>query len=132
MKTKKEILKQFAEFGHCNGIKCQTECPYYMSKHCPNVDLNRIGAKAILRQNRKKRGFDINKILTCVTADQAKVGMRGYFADNLTELKIQFKCGTLSPCIEIQNEDFINRFVADDGLGYALFYPIDEVEDDRC
>ncbi len=63
---------------------------------------------AILRQNRKK--FDINKILTCVTADKAKVGMRGYFADDLSELKINFNSNALYKLLSIHSEGYIYRF----------------------
>lgn len=57
MKTKRELLKHFAECGNCEDIPC-TDCPYYeRSKHCLNdkVSFKRIGAMAILRMFRKKK-----------------------------------------------------------------------------
>lgn len=130
MKTKREVLEQVAKCGNCEGIKC-TDCPYYKSgKHCINDDfIKRIGAMAILRQNRKKRKFDPNKVLTCVTANQAKVGMKGYFGDSLSFLKIMFKRHKISELIEISDETNWCRFRSSDDILYALFYPIDEVEE---
>ena len=48
---------------------------------------------AILKQNRKKKEFDIDKVLTSVTADTAKVGMKGYFANTIKSLKDAIKKG---------------------------------------
>lgn len=130
-KSKREVLEQFAKCGNCEGIKC-TNCPYYKScKHCPNdnFSLKRIGAMAILRQNRKKRGFDPDKILTCVTADKAKVGMRGYFADNISTLKQFFKNNNVYELKRVLDEDTLYRFESSNYIAYALFYPIDEVEE---
>lgn len=57
MKTKREILKHFAEHGNCEDLKC-TDCPYHeCSKHCPHdiFTLKRIGAMAILRMFKEKK-----------------------------------------------------------------------------
>lgn len=126
--TKREVLEYFAKYGNCEAIHC-SECPYQRhSNKCPRLDLKRIGAMAILRQNRKK--FDINKILTCVTADKAKVGMKGYFGDSLASLRAKFKNGEqISELMEIFNERYANRFRSGNYNAYALFYPIDEVEE---
>lgn len=55
MKNKREVLKTIAKNGDCTGIKCN-ECP---NIRCDCEDfadrLKRIGAMAILRQNRKNR-----------------------------------------------------------------------------
>lgn len=130
MKTKREVLEQFAKCGNCEGIKC-TDCPYYKpGEHCPNDDfIKRIGAMAILRQNRKKREFDPDKILTCVTADKAKVGMRGYFADNISTLKQFFKKNNVYELKQVLDEDTLYRFESSNYIAYALFYPIDEVKE---
>lgn len=93
------------------------------------LDYVKSGAMAILRQNRKKRGFDPDKVLTCVTADKARVGMRGYFADDLNSLKRGFNSVHVSHKLtEIHSEVYIYRFgnKIDD---YALFYPIDDEEE---
>ena len=139
MKTKREVLELFARWGYCKGIDC-SECPYNSEDCCVvGVDLSnnrlaKIGAMAILRQNRKKGEFDINKILTCVTADKAKVGMRGYFADNLADLKSRFKNNEVYELEQVLDISYGYRFQIDngfaiDGIHYALFYPIDEVEE---
>lgn len=134
MKTKREVLKDFVNGFFCKNFKCEN-CPYNNfcysneSKNLGNM-LARIGAMAILRQNRKeKRVFDKNKVLTCVTSDKAVVGMSGYFADNLTQLKLEFDANRQSTLIEKQGEHLIETFVADDELGYVLFYPIDKEEE---
>lgn len=132
MITKREVLEEFAKNGDCENINCREECPYYFSDKCIDLYLRKIGAMAILRMFPKKlesRVFDKSKILTCVTADKAKVGMKGYFADNLTQLKLEFDANRQSTLIEKQGEDCVNTFVADDELGSVLFYPIDEVEE---
>lgn len=140
MKTKREMLKLHVQGKNCKGIPCE-KCPFW-NKNAPsgekclitNERLARIGAMAILRQNRKKGEFDINKILTCVTADKAKVGMRGYFADNLADLKSRFKNNEVYELEQVLDISYGYRFQIDngfaiDGIHYALFYPIDEVEE---
>lgn len=129
MKTKRELLEHIAKYGRCEYISC-TDCPYdEHPKHCLYDDLRKIGAMAILRQNRKKRKFDPNKVLTCVTANQSKVGMKGYFGDNLSFLKTMFKRHKISELIEISDETNWCRFRSSDDILYALFYPIEEVEE---
>ena len=87
----------------------------------------------IFKRSGSEAVFDINKILTCVTADKAKVGMRGYFADNLADLKSRFKNNEVYELEQVQDISYGYRFQIDngfaiDGIHYALFYPIDEVE----
>ena len=72
--------------------------------------------------------FDTNKILTCATADKAKVGMKGYFADDIAELKLNFKNNILYELIKVREEFCAYRFESKHNE-YALFYPIDEVEE---
>ena len=70
--------------------------------------------------------FDKSKILTVVTADQAKVGSMGYFSNYITELK---------GCVEdgYNKQTKLTRVILDtifpffDGHGhYTLFYPAPE------
>lgn len=128
MKTKREVLEEFAKNGDCENINCKKECPYSFSDKCLDLDLRKIGAMAILRQNRKKREFDPNKILTCVTAGKAKVGMKGYFADNLENMKFQFDTKRIQTLLKIKSGRNCARFVDNLGRYWYLFYPIDEVE----
>lgn len=128
MKTKREVLEYFVKYGTCKHLKCSEECPYNnkSKSYCYlSTELKKIGARAILRQNRKK--FDINKILTCVTADKAKVGMKGYFADYLSQLKTNFNRNALYKLTVIYSEDQVYRF-GNKINDYALFYPIEEME----
>ena len=86
---------------------------------------------AILRMFPEKpepRVFDKSKILTCVTADQAKVGMKGYFADSLQTLEERFRNKIVYTLEAIYKAKCRDRFLAE-GYSFALFYPIDEVEE---
>lgn len=125
MKTKRDVLKIIARDGDCDILDCKSECPYSFSDKCLEMDLVKIGAMAILRMFPKKRIFDPSKILTCVTADQAKVGMKGYFADDLAELKIKFNHNAFCELSIIHGERYTHRFENKIG-NYALFYPIAE------
>ena len=68
--------------------------------------------------------FDKSKILTCVTADQAKVGDIGWFGDTLPFLK--GRVGNEEPMRlgQIVGEAQYHRFVTYMNSAYALFYPI--------
>lgn len=123
MKTKREVLEEIVENKTCVNIKCD-ECPYD-SIRCHDRFF-KIGAMAILRQNREKREFDPNKVLTCVTADKAKVGMRGYFADALASLREEFAQKNIHTLTRTFSEEVCARFEADNYLGWVLFYPVDE------
>lgn len=130
MTTKREILESFVLNGSCEIEPDCSLCQYKNTKACNNrsllrARLTRIGAMAILRQNRKKREFDPDKILTCVTADKAKVGMKGYFGDDLVGLKSSFERNFVQELLNIQGERFSHRFHNVINV-YALFYPIDE------
>ena len=133
MKTKREVLEEFVTYGDCKHIKCE-DCSYNINNNfdCKlqtGSKLSQIGAMAILRQNRKKREFDPDKILTCVTADKAKVGIRGYFADNISTLKQFFENNNVYELKRVLDEDTLYRFESSNYIAYALFYPIDEVEE---
>ena len=128
---KREVLKLFAEQGHCNKLPC-SECPYYEDS-CPKhhkeltMRLAKIGAMAILRQNRKKREFDPNKVLTCLTADKAKVGTKGYFADSLQMIEALYDSKTdIWELAEVRDYKWSSRFVTKMNNSYSLFYPIEE------
>lgn len=54
MKTKREVLEEFAKNGDCENINCKKECPYCFSDKCLDLDLRKIGAMAILRMFKKK------------------------------------------------------------------------------
>jgi hypothetical protein len=134
MKTKREVLKSFALNGSCRGIDCN-QCQYDNTKVCDNCStftdrLIRIGAMAILRTFPEKREFDPDKILTCLTVDKAKVGMRGYFGDSLASLRDKFERREQTlELVEILNENYAYRFKTSGYFIYALFYPVDEVEE---
>lgn len=78
-----------------------------------------------------ERGFDPNNVLTCVTADQAQVGMKGYFADCLTTLREKFAQKYIQTLTRIFYEGYCARFEADNRACWMLFYPIEELENDN-
>jgi hypothetical protein len=55
MKTKREVLEEFAKNGDCENINCKVECPYCFSDKCLDLDLRKIGAMAILRMFPEKK-----------------------------------------------------------------------------
>lgn len=65
MKTKREVLEEFAKNGDCDNINCKEECPYYFSDKCLDLDLRKIGAMAILRmfKEKKKATLDVGTII---------------------------------------------------------------------
>jgi hypothetical protein len=81
--------------------------------------------EVFLKENTMSRKFDLNRILTAVTADKATVGTRGYFADSLDELKDAFEDNKLRTLVAVQSSVWTFRFEAEHGE-FALFYPIEE------
>lgn len=128
MMTKRQVLKAIIKTGNCRAIECY-ECPYHEQPKGCVASLRKIGAMAILRQNRKKREFDPNKVLTCVTAYKAEVGMNGYFADNLASLRGEFIQKNVQTLTRTFSEGVCARFEANNYISYILFYPIDDVEE---
>lgn len=128
MKTKREVLKEYAKNASCGEIQCK-ECGYRdkcMQESIHNA-LVKIGAMTVLRQNRV---FDPSNVLTTVTADNARIGMKGYFADTLASLKKEFIQKNVQTLTRRFSEECYERFEADDSLCWALFYPIDIFEVD--
>lgn len=124
MMTKREVLEYIAKEGTCKAIECN-KCPYD-DIPCHNRFF-KIGIMALLRMFPEKEKIDINNILTSITADQAKEGMKGYFADSLSSLRTMFENKVqTSSLIEILDETHMCRF-RQSGRGiYSLFYPIEE------
>ena len=83
-----------------------------------------------MRQNRKEGKFNPDKVLTCLTADKAKVGMRGYFADTLQNLEALYGNKiNIWELARIRDYRWSSRFVTKMNNSYSLFYPIDEEEE---
>jgi hypothetical protein len=71
--------------------------------------------------------FDKNKILTSVTADQAKVGQKGWIGLTLSDLKYCFgKEDKKITLLSIRGENVTTRFVSDKYGAELLFYPAPE------
>lgn len=132
MKTKREVLKEFVKKGHCENIVCDN-CPYdgsgCSSGHCSlNYRLRKIGAMALLRQNRNKE-FDPSKILTCATVYQASEGMKGYFGNNVRQIEDNIRRNSIDTLIRIDdNKECLFPFRDRYGHYYSLFYPMEDKE----
>lgn len=125
MITKREVLERVIEHNTCFNVKCD-DCPFIESESCNLLSsLVNLGAKEMLKT--LPRELDRTKVLTCVTADQAKVGQKGIFANCLASLenKYKYKYDDQYTLIEVKGVKCENRFVDEDGDFYSLFYPID-------
>ncbi len=71
--------------------------------------------------------FDKSKILTVVTADQAKVGQKGWFDDTLIGLKKKVANSQPQRLIRVQSDVTCSAvFLGESGLAWGLFYPAPE------
>ena len=69
-------------------------------------------------------GFDKSKILTCVTADQAKVGQKGWFDDTLIGLKKKVANSQPQRLIRVQSDVICSAvFIGESDFAWGLFYP---------
>ena len=74
--------------------------------------------------------FDKNDVLTVLTREQAKVGDKGYFSDNLKDLDTNVKRGEVHSLVKVNDEDCsLFPFGGDHrGNSFALFLPINKVK----
>lgn len=71
--------------------------------------------------------FDKSKILTVVTADQAKIGQKGWFADDLETLEINVTSNKPRELIHVYGEEQRCRFEKEiSNTLWSLFYPAPE------
>jgi hypothetical protein len=70
--------------------------------------------------------IDRTKILTAVTADQAKVGQKGWFADSISGIRATASRCEPKKLIQINTEDSLHRFMEDANYSWSLFYPAPE------
>lgn len=71
--------------------------------------------------------FDVKDLLTVATADQAEVGTKGYFGDNLSNLIERVKLGKVETLIDVI-PDVTYCFQSNNDLHYVFFLPEDKVE----
>lgn len=72
--------------------------------------------------------FDESKVYTLVNADKVRAGSRGYFADNLRDLKyiVEHDCSEeYGEITEIKNNSYATRFKIENYL-FMLFYLVEE------
>ena len=82
------------------------------------------------RHKTRVRKFNLDKVLTCTTADKVRIGTKGCFADNLAALREEFALKKVHTLTHIFSEESCTRFESDHHLGWLLFYPIDDVEEE--
>jgi len=70
--------------------------------------------------------FDKNKVLTCVTADQAKVGQKGWFGEYLDTLKERVEKEQPNVLERVDLSGKARYIFRTNGDGYSLFYPVPE------
>ena len=74
--------------------------------------------------------FDKSKILTVVTADQAKIGQKGWFADELIGLKKKVANSQPQRLIRVLPDVTCSAvFLSESGLAWVLFCPAQEPTD---
>ena len=71
--------------------------------------------------------FDSKDILTVATADQAVVGTKGYFGDNLVNLIADVRQGKVETLTDV-TPDVTYCFQSNNALHHAFFLPADRVE----
>ena len=71
--------------------------------------------------------FDVKDLLTVATADQAEVGTKGYFGDNLKNLFESVKLSKVETLTDVI-PDVTYCFESDNDLHYVFFLPADRVE----
>jgi len=70
--------------------------------------------------------FDKNKILTSVTADQARIGQKGWFAILPKYIQENMSCGRQPSVLGNIDLDSPSPFTREGGYAWPLFYPAPE------
>lgn len=79
-------------------------------------------------RNKNKKDFDYSRILDYYDADKkVKVGMIGYFADTIQDLKHKVEKELPLRLIEIRGKEHLTRFRNENSFAYELFYPIGDI-----
>lgn len=75
--------------------------------------------------------FDKSKVYTVLNADEVKIGSKGFFGDYISGLKNNMEDGKIFTVRKIWGENYFTRFQAEDGTNYALFYLVEEPEEEK-
>ena len=134
-----KVYPNIDPYGACLSCHTMTDFLFYIeiaqdgANYVETLSLCTNCIQEITRQNRKKtktRGFDKSNILTCVTTDKAKVGMRGYFGITIRHIENNIKKGNIDVLSYVEdNKEYLSPFKREDAEHFPLFYPIDEVEE---
>lgn len=79
----------------------------------------------------KKMEFDKSRVFTAVNADELHKGDNVIVADDLDTLKEWIKSGSnsiVSKLTEVQGENHVYRFIAENGKAYSLAYLVERAE----
>lgn len=76
--------------------------------------------------------FDKTRIYSICNADEVKVGSKGFFADNISDLKKKVSEGhELLTLVKIYGEKSATRFSISPVSSYILFYLVEEPEEKK-
>lgn len=78
--------------------------------------------------------FDVNKVFVSLSADDVKIGSRGYCSDSLTDLKIRVEHEdelAYGEVIKIHGKDCLYRFRIDNIIDKAFFYLVEEPKEKK-
>lgn len=78
--------------------------------------------------------FDVNKVFVSLSADDVKIGSKGYYADSLVNLKTQVGHEdklAYGEVTRILDKDCLYRFRIDNIIDKAFFYLVEEPEEKK-
>lgn len=71
--------------------------------------------------------FDLKRVFNYDTANKVKIGMNGYFADTVDDLKIRVEKEAPQELTEILPKECLTRYRNENGFVYELFYALGDV-----
>ena len=78
--------------------------------------------------------FDVNKVFVSLSADDVKIGSKGYYADSLVNLKTQVEHEdklAYGEVTRIHDKDCLYRFRIDNIIDKVFFYLVEEPEEKK-
>lgn len=78
--------------------------------------------------------FDVNKVFVSLSADDVKIGSKGYYADSLVNLKTQVEHEdklAYGEVTRIHDKDCLYRFRIDNIIDKAFFYLVEEFTEEK-
>lgn len=72
--------------------------------------------------------FDLKRVFNYDAVNKVKVGMKGFFADTVSDLRAKIEKEFPLGLVEILPKECLTRYRNENGFVYELFYPIGGVE----